>query len=420
MTRSSIRCTYACTCACNLPALILGAIRTRDADGSADVHGRYKGVIFRGGILPHIHAKLVGPDPEAYAGADADPARVLVGGLGDRNVYTADDDSVAADVVYAHVFSDYGEVPESTSAEQAHRGFGAVLAGSPQEYAEDVPPRGRSEKPEDMGPQNVALNFSSCLTDPQIRSMAARAGLVALVCATYEELREITKRYLEGLIRDAMAISSHRMHASHVVDLADIAGVSSAPLVFGSGRLGIAMKRSLMRAADAPDYSAEWEDAAVAERAAGDDDLTAYFQQEEAEGQEGVEGGPFPFVPGDDGADDSDDEEHEWGPAGGVEGGPVNFVQHFRSTLRFVRAMQKAVTPLIPYRGFSRMVANIASAHGHDVSFTAAAVRVLNALVEDYITVLLEDANLVMLHASVRAVEPKDLQLARRIRGERC
>ena len=50
--------------------------------------------------------------------------------------------------------------------------------------------------------------------------------------------------------------------------------------------------------------------------------------------------------------------------------------------------------------------------------WTAGAVDALHEAVEDYLVTLLEDANLLAIHARRVTVQPRDIQLARRIRGD--
>ena len=47
------------------------------------------------------------------------------------------------------------------------------------------------------------------------------------------------------------------------------------------------------------------------------------------------------------------------------------------------------------------------------------AVDALHEAAEDYLVTLLEDANLLAIHARCVTVQPRDIQLARRIRGDK-
>ena len=54
-----------------------------------------------------------------------------------------------------------------------------------------------------------------------------------------------------------------------------------------------------------------------------------------------------------------------------------------------------------------------------DYRVAESAIRALHQASEAYLVGLLEDANLLAIHAKRVTVQPRDIQLARRIRGER-
>ena len=51
--------------------------------------------------------------------------------------------------------------------------------------------------------------------------------------------------------------------------------------------------------------------------------------------------------------------------------------------------------------------------------WTAGAVDALHEASEDYLVTLLEDANLLAIHTKHVTLQPRDIQLARRIRGDK-
>jgi histone H3 len=55
-----------------------------------------------------------------------------------------------------------------------------------------------------------------------------------------------------------------------------------------------------------------------------------------------------------------------------------------------------------------------------DLRFQSAAILALQEAAETYLVGLFEDTNLCAIHARRVTIMPKDLQLARRIRGERA
>ena len=68
---------------------------------------------------------------------------------------------------------------------------------------------------------------------------------------------------------------------------------------------------------------------------------------------------------------------------------------------------------------FQRLVREIASEYKNDLRFQASAVLALQEAAEAYMIGLFEDTNLCAIHAKRVTIMPKDMQLARRIRGER-
>jgi len=69
---------------------------------------------------------------------------------------------------------------------------------------------------------------------------------------------------------------------------------------------------------------------------------------------------------------------------------------------------------------FQRLVREIAQDFRSDLRFQAAAVLALQEASEAYLACLFQDTNLIAIHAKRVTIFPKDIQLARRIRGERA
>ena len=68
---------------------------------------------------------------------------------------------------------------------------------------------------------------------------------------------------------------------------------------------------------------------------------------------------------------------------------------------------------------FARLVKEIAQGFRQDLRFQNSAIGALQEAAEAYIVGLFEDTNLCAIHAKQITIMPKDIQLARRIRGER-
>nr|CAH7734918.1 unnamed protein product [Callosobruchus chinensis] len=94
--------------------------------------------------------------------------------------------------------------------------------------------------------------------------------------------------------------------------------------------------------------------------------------------------------------------------------------------LREIRRYQKSTELLIRKLPFQRLVREIAQDFKTDLRFQSAAIGALQFYVhfqeasEAYLVGLFEDTNLCAIHAKRVTIMPKDIQLARRIRGERA
>ncbi|WRT66849.1 histone H3 [Kwoniella shandongensis] len=87
--------------------------------------------------------------------------------------------------------------------------------------------------------------------------------------------------------------------------------------------------------------------------------------------------------------------------------------------LREIRRYQKSTELLIRKLPFQRLVREIAQDFKTDLRFQSSAVLALQEASEAYLVSLFEDTNLAAIHAKRVTIQPKDLQLARRLRGER-
>jgi len=87
--------------------------------------------------------------------------------------------------------------------------------------------------------------------------------------------------------------------------------------------------------------------------------------------------------------------------------------------LREIRRYQKSTELLIRKLPFQRVVREVAQEFKSDLRFQTSAILALQEAVEAYIVGLFEDTNLCAIHARRVTIMPKDMQLARRIRGER-
>jgi histone H3 len=85
--------------------------------------------------------------------------------------------------------------------------------------------------------------------------------------------------------------------------------------------------------------------------------------------------------------------------------------------LKEIRRYQNSTELLIPRLPFQRIVREIAKEFKLNLKFQSAAIGTLQEASEAYLVGLFEDTNLCCLHASRVTIMPRDIQLARRLRG---
>ena len=88
-------------------------------------------------------------------------------------------------------------------------------------------------------------------------------------------------------------------------------------------------------------------------------------------------------------------------------------------TLQEIRRYQKLMELLIRRLPFQRLVREIAQDYKARLNFASGAILALQEAVEAYLVGLFKDTNLCAIHTKYITIMPKDIQLARCIRGER-
>ena len=83
-----------------------------------------------------------------------------------------------------------------------------------------------------------------------------------------------------------------------------------------------------------------------------------------------------------------------------------------------IRFYQKSTTLLLRRVPFLCLIQEVAQDFKMDLQFTAEAAYTIQSASEDYLVRLFEDTNLGAIHTKRITIMPKDIQLARRIRGE--
>ena len=103
--------------------------------------------------------------------------------------------------------------------------------------------------------------------------------------------------------------------------------------------------------------------------------------------------------------------------------GGVKHARRYRPgtvALREIRRYQKSTELLMRKLPFQRLVREIAQENKNDLRFQGTAILALQEATEAYMVSLFEDTNLAAIHAKRVTIMPKDIALARRLRGERA
>jgi len=88
--------------------------------------------------------------------------------------------------------------------------------------------------------------------------------------------------------------------------------------------------------------------------------------------------------------------------------------------LREIRRYQKSTDLLIRKLPFQRLVREIAQDYKTELRFQSSAIGALQEASEAYLVSLFEDVNFCAIHAKRVTIMIRDINLARRIRGERA
>jgi histone H3 len=87
--------------------------------------------------------------------------------------------------------------------------------------------------------------------------------------------------------------------------------------------------------------------------------------------------------------------------------------------LREIRKYQKGTELLIQKAPFQRLVRELATLQKEGLRFQSSAVAAIQEATESYVISLLADTNLCAIHTRRVTIQPKDVQLALRLRGDR-
>ena len=86
--------------------------------------------------------------------------------------------------------------------------------------------------------------------------------------------------------------------------------------------------------------------------------------------------------------------------------------------LREIRRYQKSTDLLLRKLPFQRLVREVAADFRADLKFASGAIQALQEATEAHLVGIFEDTNLCAIHAKRVTIMPRDMQLAKRIRGD--
>jgi histone H3/H4 len=255
--------------------------------------------------------------------------------------------------------------------------------------------------------------------------LCARAGVINISKTVLEELRRVTKAFLEEHIRHAITMCDHARRRTVLASDALVEWIEGGcecrdaftrPM-YGNGLYEDQLLRMAARQLPTPrirgkssaaarvgllrvDWSAE------VKQHLEDDKATAWRREAIEE-------------PADDNDDDDhDDNNDEAGREAGAHGRDLDSLR--TASLALVRSEQRGYTgPVFPFANFTRVVAEIAQDFKTDLTYEPRYIRVLYDRTEAYLVSLLEDANLSATQRNGLGMQLKDLDFARRLRAER-
>lgn len=203
------------------------------------------------------------------------------------------------------------------------------------------------------------------ITKPAISRICKRAGVKRINGMIFEEVRGVTKVMMENILKDTIAMTEHNRR--HTVKEADLV-------------TALQVKGIYLEAGINPNTPNRTFDTCKA-RPRGKGKNTEGGAEKTAK--------PHRFKPG-------------------------------TVALREIRYQQKHSDCFaIPKTNFGRLAREISQDFATDLRFSGAFMELFQVVIEDQLVTILKSANLLAIHAGRLTVKPKDLQLARVIRGDR-
>ena len=238
------------------------------------------------------------------------------------------------------------------------------------------------------------------ITKPAIRRLARRGGVKRISGLIYEETRGVLKVFLENVIRDAVTYTEHARRKT-------VTAMDAVYALKRQGRTLYGFGGGFGKDSDDDDDEEDGE-----EDGSDEEDGFYYDGARTKQTAKNSTGGKA--------------SRKQLATKAARKGAPatggVKKPHRYRPgtvALREIRRYQKSTELLIRKAPFQRLVREIAQDFKTDLRFQGSAVLALQEAAEAYLVGLFEDSNLCAIHAKRVTIMPKDIQLARRIRGER-
>ncbi|XP_055487172.1 histone H3-like centromeric protein A [Leucoraja erinacea] len=246
------------------------------------------------------------------------------------------------------------------------------------------------------------------ITKPAIRRLARRGGVKRISGLIYEETRGVLKVFLENVSRDAVTYTEHAKRKTVTAMDVVYALKRQGRTLYGFG--GVCRASPTPPGRPASDLLKQ--PPGVDKPAATRRDGTSRMARTKQTARKST-GGKAPRK------QLATKAARKSAPATGGVKKPHRY-RPGTVALREIRRYQKSTELLIRKLPFQRLVREIAQDFKTDLRFQSSAVMALQEASEAYLVGLFEDTNLCAIHAKRVTIMPKDIQLARRIRGERA
>lgn len=216
------------------------------------------------------------------------------------------------------------------------------------------------------------------ITQPALRRILETAGVKRVQTLCYEELRSVLKWKLENIVRQYVTFTEYARRKTVTVE--DV----KASLDVEGIHLGAGLNKTAKKTASLQSCNSRGKSSSSAKE---EDEKPASAVNNE---EEKVVKKPHRYKPG-------------------------------TVSLRNIRKQQKNSDCLkIPKINFERLVREITQDFAEDCRYADGVIELVQLVIEDYLIKLTDDANLCAIHAGRMSLYPSDIQLVRRIRGERA